>query len=38
MLGTAEGVSIHAAGAVEGIGKEDYSAWNGRISLTAPLN
>jgi hypothetical protein len=38
MLGTAEGVSIEAGGALEGIGQEDYSAWSGRISLTAPLN
>jgi hypothetical protein len=38
MLGTAEGVSIEASGAVEGIGQEDYSAWSGRLSLTAPLN
>jgi hypothetical protein len=38
MLGTAAGVSIEAGGALEGIGQEDYSAWSGRISLTAPLN
>jgi hypothetical protein len=37
-LGTAEGISIAAGGAIEGIGQEDYSAWSGRISLTAPLN
>jgi hypothetical protein len=37
-LGTANGVSIAAGGAVEGIGQADYSAWSGRISLTAPLN
>ncbi|NJM33730.1 MAG: autotransporter outer membrane beta-barrel domain-containing protein [Rhodomicrobium sp.] len=37
-LGTADGVSIQATGGIEGIGNEDYSAWNGRISLTAPLN
>jgi len=38
MLGTADGVSIEASGALEGIGEEDYSAWSGRLSLTAPLN
>lgn len=38
MLGTANGVSIEASGAIEGLGMEDYSAWSGRLSLTAPLN
>jgi hypothetical protein len=38
MLGTSDGVSFQATGAVEGIGKEDYSAWSGRLMLTAPLN
>ena len=37
-LGTANGISIQATGAVEGIGTADYSAWSGRVSLTAPLN
>ncbi len=37
-LGTVDGVSIQAGGAIEGIGQSDYSAWNGRVSLTAPLN
>jgi hypothetical protein len=37
-LGTADGVSIEAGGAIEGIGLQDYSAWSGRISLKAPLN
>jgi hypothetical protein len=37
-LGTADGVSISASGAIEGIGEDDYSAWSGRLSLTAPLN
>lgn len=37
-LGTADGINIQATGAVEGIGKPDYSAWSGRVSLTAPLN
>jgi hypothetical protein len=37
-LGTADGVSISATGAIEGIGEDDYSAWSGRLSLTAPLN
>lgn len=37
-LGRVDGVSIQAGGAVEGIGQDDYSAWNGRVSLTAPLN
>ena len=38
VLGTAEGISFQATGAVEGIGNDDYSAWSGRLSLTAPLN
>jgi Autotransporter beta-domain len=38
MLGTADGISVQATGAVEGIGKDDYSAWSGRLSVTAPLN
>jgi hypothetical protein len=38
VLGTSEGISFQATGAVEGIGKDDYSAWSGRLSLTAPLN
>jgi hypothetical protein len=38
VLGTADGINVHASGAVEGIGKDDYSAWSGRLSLTAPLN
>jgi Autotransporter beta-domain len=37
-LGTSDGISIAAGGALEGIGQADYSAWSGRISLTAPLN
>ena len=37
-LGTMDGVSIQATGAIEGLGEEDYSAWSGRLSLTAPLN
>lgn len=37
-LGTVDGVSIQASGAVEGVGQDEYSAWNGRVSLTAPLN
>jgi hypothetical protein len=37
-LGTADGISFQATGAMEGIGKDDYSAWSGRLSLTAPLN
>lgn len=37
-LGRADGISFQATGALEGIGKEDYSAWSGRLSLTAPLN
>jgi hypothetical protein len=37
-LGTSDGVSISASGAIEGIGEDDYSAWSGRLSLTAPLN
>jgi hypothetical protein len=37
-LGTADGISIQATGAIEGLGVEDYSAWSGRLSLTAPLN
>lgn len=37
-IGIMDGVSIQAGGAVEGIGDADYSAWNGRVSLTAPLN
>ncbi len=37
-LGTVDGVSIQATGAIEGLGEEDYSAWSGRLSLTAPLN
>ncbi len=37
-LGTADGISIQATGAVEGIGKDDYSAWSGRLTLKAPLN
>jgi hypothetical protein len=37
-LDTADGVSISATGAIEGIGEDDYSAWSGRLSLTAPLN
>jgi len=37
-IGTVDGVSIQAGGAIEGIGQSDYSAWNGRVSLTAPLN
>jgi len=38
MLGTTDGINFQATGALEGIGKEDYSAWSGRLSLTAPLN
>lgn len=38
IFGTAAGVNIRATGAIEGLGQEDYSAWSGRISLTAPLN
>ena len=38
VLGTSDGISFQATGAVEGIGNEDYSAWSGRLSLTAPLN
>ncbi len=38
VLGTAGGVSIEAAGAIEGLGRDDYSAWSGRLSVTAPLN
>ncbi len=38
VLGTADGISFQASGAVEGIGNDDYSAWSGRLSLTAPLN
>ncbi len=37
-LGTADGISIQATGAYEGLGEPDYSAWSGRLSLTAPLN
>lgn len=37
-LGMADGVSIQASGAIEGLGEEGYSAWSGRLSLTAPLN
>lgn len=37
-LGTEDGVNIKAGGAVEGIGQGDFSAWNGRVTLTAPLN
>ena len=38
VLGTSDGISFQATGAVEGIGADDYSAWSGRLSLTAPLN
>jgi hypothetical protein len=37
-FGRVDGVSIQAGGAVEGIGQDDYSAWNGRVTLTTPLN
>lgn len=37
-LGTANGVNLEASGALEGIGDENYSAWSGRVRLTAPLN
>ncbi len=37
-LGTSNGVSFNALGAIEGIGENDYSAWSGRLSVTAPLN
>jgi hypothetical protein len=37
-LGTSDGVSFNALGAIEGIGENDYSAWSGRLSVTAPLN
>jgi len=37
-FGRADGVNISASGAVEGLGDDDYSAWTGRLSITAPLN
>lgn len=37
-VGTEDGVSIKAGGAIKGIGQDDYPAWNGRVTLTAPLN
>ncbi|WP_088343694.1 MULTISPECIES: autotransporter outer membrane beta-barrel domain-containing protein [Rhodomicrobium] len=38
MLGTSDGISLQATGAIEGIGQEDYSAWSGSLSVKAPLN
>ena len=38
MLGTANGISLQATGAIEGIGQDDYSAWSGSLAVKAPLN
>ncbi|MBC8048813.1 MAG: autotransporter domain-containing protein [Chitinophagales bacterium] len=37
-LGTASGLTMEAAAALEGVGADDFQAWSGRINLKTPLN